>query len=249
MLDINYALRQQVFEHRLYDMIKTPEAVCLFMKYHVFCVWDFQSLAQKMQHLCSSPNLPWMPSSNRKARRLMNEIILEEESDVHPNGGFCSHFELYLDAMEMAGADRSLIDTFLVKLAEGESVSAALDSVELPEAVRDFTKTTFGFIEEGQSQEICAAFTRGRETIIPEMFTHLVESLAENEPEEWGLFHYYLQRHIDVDGGEHGPASEVLLESFCATAQAKAEAVLAAEKALRARLQLWDAIASEIDKI
>ena len=70
--------------------------------------------------------------------------------------------------------------------------------------------------------------------------------MAENEPEEWGLFHYYLQRHVEVDGDTHGPASELLLESFCKTEAEKTEAVKAAELALRARLELWDLILSEV---
>ena len=246
MLKINKDLRRAVVEHALYDEIRCEHAVRNFMKYHVFCVWDFQSLVKKMQQLCSAPALPWLPGRNRQARRLMNEIVLEEESDVHPRGGFCSHFELYLDAMEQAGADTGPINSFLNSLSAGDSLDEALRSAQVPAAVKNFVFNTFDCIAGNQGHEICASFTRGRETIIPDMFSHLISSMAENEPEEWGLFHYYLQRHVEVDGDTHGPASELLLESFCKTEAEKAEAVKAAELALRARLELWDMILSEV---
>ena len=249
MLKINRELRQRVVGHSLYKLIESPEAVQLFMKYHVFCVWDFQSLAKKMQQLCSSPQLPWMPASNREARRLMNEIILEEESDEHPHGGHCSHFELYLDAMKQAGADIGLIEDFLTKIEQGESIQVALETVAIPHALKAFVFETFRTIEEGGSHEVCASFTRGRETVIPDMFSNLVHSLEVEKPGDWSLFSYYLKRHVEVDGDAHGPASEILLESFCKTEAQKESAICAAERALQARLYLWDAIELEIKNL
>ena len=249
MLKINRELRRRVVEHSLYKLIQSPEAVQIFMKYHVFCVWDFQSLAKKMQQLCSVPQLPWMPTVNRESRRLMNEIILEEESDVHPNGGHCSHFELYLDAMKQAGADTSLIESFFCKLEQGDTVQVALEKIEIPHALKAFVLETFKTIETGKANEICASFTRGRETVIPDMFSKLVHSLEVEHPGNWSLFSYYLARHVEVDGDAHGPASEVLLESFCKTEEEKEAAICAAERALQARLYLWDAIELEVNKL
>ena len=249
MLKINEDLRAEVFNHPVYQMIKTPEAVRLFMKYHVFCVWDFQSLAKKMQQLCSSPDLPWLPSENRHARRLMNEIILEEESDEHPDGGFCSHFELYLDAMTQAGADLEPINRFIYSVKEGLSIEQALEEANVPMAVREFVMSTFETIKTGKSHEVCASFTRGRETVIPGMFEKLIASLAGEDPAQWSLFAYYLNRHVEVDGDTHGPASEILLESFCKSDAQAGEAVKAAECALRARLALWDTVAVELKSI
>ena len=249
MLKVNHELRQRVVGHSLYKLIQSPEAVQIFMKYHVFCVWDFQSLAKKMQQLSSSPQLPWMPTVNREARRLMNEIILEEESDVHPDGGHCSHFELYLDAMKQAGADTSLIVDFLIRLEQGETVQLALNSVDIPHALKAFVLETFRTIEQGDLHEVCASFTRGRETVIPDMFSNLVQSLEIEKPGDWELFSYYLARHVEVDGDVHGPAAEILLESFCKTEVQKEAAICAAERALQARLYLWDAIELEINKL
>ncbi len=177
-------------------------------------------------------------------RRLMNEIILEEETDVDPDGGYCSHFELYVKAMKHAGADTSLIDQLFAQLAKGMDVMTAVNF--LPEPVQNFLKTSFNYVYNGSDHQVCAAFTKGRETIIPDMFTAIVAELANDQADEWQMFHYYLQRHIEVDGGEHGPASEKLLASFCPSPKEASEADATAQKSLQVRNQLWDFILKEI---
>ena len=56
--------------------------------------------------------------------RLVNEIILEEESDKDMYGEFVSHFEMYCHAMNQSGANTKSIDQFLLKL-ESTSLSEA----------------------------------------------------------------------------------------------------------------------------
>ena len=41
------------------------------------------------QHL-SCVTIPWTPTSDAEARRLINEIVLDEESDELPNGSLPS---------------------------------------------------------------------------------------------------------------------------------------------------------------
>jgi hypothetical protein len=56
-------------------------------------------------------------------------------------------------------------------------------------------------------------------------------------------FYYYLDRHIEVDSGEHGPASEQLIEYFCNDdPQLIYEAEIAAIDSINARIKLWDAV-------
>ena len=73
------------------------------MEAHVFAVWDFQSLLKGLQRLVTCVEVPWLPTSDPEARRLLNEIVLDEESDQAPGGGYLSHFELYLQAMRECG--------------------------------------------------------------------------------------------------------------------------------------------------
>ena len=57
-------------------------------------------------------DIPWMPPAKPTAARLINEIVLGEESDETPSG--CrSHYEIYRDAMEETSAPTLWIDTFL----------------------------------------------------------------------------------------------------------------------------------------
>src|SRR6185436_15299572 len=88
--------------HRLYALVRDEQAVQIFMRFHVFCVWDFQSLLKALQRVLTCVEVPWLPTADGEARRLINEIVLEEESDRDERGHHRSHFEVYREAMERA---------------------------------------------------------------------------------------------------------------------------------------------------
>src|SRR5713226_3283759 len=106
-------LRKRVAEHEVYRRIETLQELRLFMEHHVFAVWDFMSLLKALQQRLTCVTVPWTPQGHRLSRRLINEIVLEEESDEDTRGGYISHFELYRAAMEQCGADTSRVDAFL----------------------------------------------------------------------------------------------------------------------------------------
>lgn len=240
-------MSQKLSSHDLYRDVWTEQGIRTFMKYHVFCVWDFQSLAKKVQQICSPPTFPWVPGVNPELRRLINEVILEEETDLDPTtGSYCSHYELYLKAMKRCGADLSLHNDYMKSLMLDGDVFAA--NKLLPKPVKDFLDFGFRLIFDGKAHEICAVFAKGRETLIPDMFEGLISHLSNTIPSQWELFHYYLNRHIEVDGGEHGPASERLYNYFCETTEQKLEAEKVVYKALNLRDSLWSFILSEINK-
>jgi hypothetical protein len=57
------------------------------------------------------------------------------------------------------------------------------------------------------------------------------------------VFRYYLNRHIGLDGEEHGPMASRLMQSLCGSDEALwTVAERAATNALEARRQLWDGI-------
>lgn len=71
-------------------------------------------------------------------------------------------------------------------------------------------------ISEGKPHKIAAAFTFGREGLIPEMFTAIINKVQENFPEEdLTLFKYYFDRHIELDADEHGPMAYKMIEELC----------------------------------
>src|SRR5262245_22707148 len=88
------ARRGMLLEHPLYCALRTPDDVRTFMAHHVFCVWDFMSLLKALQRRLTCVELPWLPPADPDSCRLVNEIVLGEESDSDGAGGYRSHFEL-----------------------------------------------------------------------------------------------------------------------------------------------------------
>lgn len=235
-------------QHPLYKAIKTEDHLRIFLKHHVYCVWDFQSLLRSIQQGLVGTQIPWLPNNDPAARRLINEIVLTEESDVHPHGGYASHFEIYLESMHEANADRDGIVSLVEGLKHGEKLQSLLRLEQIPADGRHFMETTFSIIEKGSMHCIVAAFVWGREEIVPRMFLELVKSLSQSFPQRWGLFSYYLSRHLEVDGERHGPIAMNLLENLLGNNEKMwQEAVDVTNQVLDARLQLWDAILAEIE--
>jgi len=178
-------LRTSLREHPLYPRLQTLENLQVFMEHHVFAVWDFMSLLKTLQRRLTCVNVPWVPQGEPAVRALINEIVLGEESDRSPDGRPNSHFELYLEAMHEAGATTTAMDEFICLLCDGVEVEAALAKVRAPECVRDFLAGTFQIIREGKIHAVAAAFTYGREDLIPSMFGELVGSLNTQFPARW----------------------------------------------------------------
>lgn len=239
--------RAALLGHPLYARLCTLEDLAQFMECHVFAVWDFMSLLKALQQRLTCVQVPWVPVGDNQVRRLVNEIVLGEESDRAPDGTPSSHFELYLQAMQEARADTTVVHGFIRRLKEGASVGAAIATSEVPACVADFVSHTFALIEDGKPHVIAAAFTYGREDLIPAMFHELVSRLESEFPDRLKIFRYYLDRHIQLDGDEHGEMGRTMVELLCeGDPQKEAEARHAALAALSARLRLWDGIAEQI---
>lgn len=240
--------REALLGHRLYRELSRVQDLSVFMEYHVFAVWDFMSLLKALQMKLTCVGVPWLPTEHPRVRRLVNEIVLGEESDSTPAGEAGSHFELYLQAMREAGADTARIEKFILLLQADTPVFIALEQSGVPVVVAEFVRHTFAVIERGQTHEIAAAFTYGREDLIPEMFNRLVRQLEQQFPERLGTLRYYLDRHIELDGDEHGAMGREMVELLCGDEPKKSqEARAAAVESLEARIALWDGIADAIN--
>jgi pyrroloquinoline quinone (PQQ) biosynthesis protein C len=237
-------LRQRLIAHPIYATVDSPKRLRRFMEHHVFAVWDFQSLLVALQQKLTCTTVPWIPTPDREARRLVNEIVLDEQSDeLH-----ASHFELYLDCMRQAGADTGPIESLLTLLAAGIPLDRALNEARVPAAAAAFVRSSFAIIASGSAHKIVAAFTYGREDVIPEMFRPLVVALAAQDPHSWERLRFYLERHIEADDEKHGPMCRRIVASLCGNDASKwADASATARGSLQARIDFWDAMLPELD--
>jgi hypothetical protein len=104
----------ELAQHPVYQTLNNLNSIQHFMRYHVFAVWDFMSLLKSLQRQITCVDVPWRPSIYpAEMVRLINQIVLGEESDVDQYGSPISHFELYLKAMEEVGASTSEMRDFL----------------------------------------------------------------------------------------------------------------------------------------
>ena len=241
--DFIESLRLKLEAHPIYAAVASLDDLRVFMQHHVYSVWDFMSLIKYLQHQVAPARWPWTPGQDASVQRFINELVLEEETDVGLPGheGFTSHFMLYLAAMREVGADADTPARF-VQLAGEQGIGAALASGLAPAPSAAFTRTTFGFIDSGRPHAVAAALALGREHVIPSMFRAFLARMAVTEAQA-PSFHYYLNRHVHLDEDFHAPLSLRLLGALCGGDAAKwREAEAAAEAAVEARMQFWDGV-------
>ncbi len=236
-----HPLRAELVAHPLYGSLRTLADVRVFQEHHVFAVWDFMSLLKALQRALTCIEIPWRPVGDPVARRLINEIVVGEECDDDGHGGYIAHFDLYTMSMREAGASTRGIEDVLARLGRGESVESALANA--PRAAANFNRVTFGIVQSGSVPAIAAAFTLGREDVIPDMFRQLVRDLDGSGGSRLPALVDYLERHVALDGERHGPMAARMLASVCGDDDgAWHSARAAAEASIRARIALWDGI-------
>jgi hypothetical protein len=240
-------VRQQIVDHPLYNHIKSIEHLHVFMEHHVYAVWDFMSLQKSLQRSLTCVDLPWTPVGSATTRYLINEIVVGEESDVDQDGLRMSHFELYLSAMEQSGADTTVIKKFIHHIIDGAGIGSAAKEAGLHTSALDFMKNTFEVIGSKPIHVQAAVFTFGREDLIPDMFLQLIKELNKTLSGKLGILEYYIERHIEVDGGHHSHLAYEMTTELCGDDAAKwQEATTAVKNSLAARLHLWSSVLEKI---
>ena len=79
------------------------------------------------------------------------------------------------------------------------------------------------------------------------MFIGLVKGLNEKNSDIANKFVYYLERHIELDGDNHGPIALQIIENLCGDDEKKWEEVTEiAKESIQMRIKLWDHIYKEI---
>lgn len=240
--------KEQLLQHSLYDKVKSIADLNCFLENHVYAVWDFMSLLKALQSKLTCTTTPWFPSQNPETRYLINEIVIAEESDLTIDGRRQSHYEMYLEAMESCGANTASITHFLNDVNAIGDIFEAIKNSNLHPNIKSFLDFTFRVIEQGKSHEIAAAFTFGREDLIPSMFTVILKNFQINFPDtDLSKLIYYFERHIELDSDEHGPMAMKMITELCGTDQQKWNEVEdISVVALEKRIGLWDAIEEQI---
>src|ERR1700739_3180389 len=151
-------LRTQLLDHPVYAEVASIEDLRRFMEDHVFAVWDFMSLLKRLQQDLTCTKVPWFPVDNARAARLINDIVIGEETDVDPDGSYVSHLDLYLRAMADVGASIRQFETFRSLARVGASVDAAMVQTGVPPHVRAFVAHTMALARSGSTEEVLAAF-------------------------------------------------------------------------------------------
>lgn len=224
-------LQHELSAHPVYKTLSNLNSIRHFMRHHVFAVWDFMSLLKSLQKEITYVAVPWKPSKYPPEMvRLLNQIVLGEESDIDQFGIPTSHFELYLEAMKEVGASTAEISNFL----------STMDMNRVPIGAREFVKYNINLALQGHVVEVAASFFYGREKLIPSMFESIV-SVLKTENINAPTFLYYLERHIEVDSGEHGPLAMKCLNYLTGNdEQLKELALKAGVDSLKFRTKLWD---------
>jgi hypothetical protein len=238
--------RRQMVEHPVFTAIRDMKSLRVFMEAHVFAVWDFMSLVKRLQRDLTCIEVPWVPPRDLQAAQLINQIVLGEETDIGPRGEPVSHLELYLGAMREVGANTACFERFLKAVANGSPLAKAFEHAAVAPFIRGFTSHTLQIAEGAPSLAVMASFFYGREDVIPRMFSNLLKKWRIGA-DEAPMFVYYLNRHIEVDSDQHGPAAKAILAAATANdPRRRFEVLNTACQSIEARIKLWDGLLTSL---
>jgi len=75
------------------------------------------------------------------------------------------------------------------------------------------------------------------------MFTQILHKIYAEYPDKVSIFKYYIERHIEVDGGHHSELAIQMVSELCGDDNTKwEEATKAAVDSLKMRALLWDGV-------
>lgn len=230
-------LQEELSSHSMYKKLNTVENLRLFMKYHIFAVWDFMSLLKSLQRQITTMSHPWQESRySPELVRLINEIVLGEESDLDQNGIPSSHYSLYIKAMKEIGSDTRPIEEFTKYGQTSTNIGP----------INEMVSYHLGVAESAPIHQVAASFFFGREKLIPNIFKPIVTCLEESGLDCPSLL-YYLKRHIELDGDDHGPKALTCLNELTDSQEKIDAAIETSITSLKWRKKLWDFIESELD--
>jgi pyrroloquinoline quinone (PQQ) biosynthesis protein C len=138
---------------------------------------------------------------------------------------------------------------FLDEMKFGGNLESAYRVSKTPLKAREFVDFTFNILGSKKTYLQAAIFTFGREDLIPDMFVSIIDNIHKNFPHEISIFKYYIERHIEVDGGHHSHLALQMTANLCGdNDQLWLEAEEAVIQSLQRRIGLWDGIYNQLQK-
>ena len=246
-------LQASLHNHEIYTRITTHDQLSIFMQTHVFAVLDFMFLLKSLQKAYTNTNVMWTSTNLPKIGRFVNSIVVGEETDEIVIGNMTyimSHFELYKLAMHEVGCDTTLIDSLVNHIKNQQSPTTNHIRVWLHQNkdkignhVLDFVLTTLMFVDS-DSHITASAFLYGREDPIPQMFRNFLEKSTNIN--NYPFLKAYMERHIEVDSGEHGPMARQILNTLTTSDKIGEEIENAGKIAIQARINLWSGVVNSL---
>ena len=244
IIDYINPLQLALRNHQVYHALTSQQRISHFMSYHVYCVWDFMNLLKTLQASLTCTTVPWVPPSNPKTARLINDIVLEEESDIIDEHE-TSHFAYYVKAFQTFQPNNSTLTRFLADLHNQLDYKTLITQPYIPKDVQQFLNFSYTSIQTSLLHT-AAAFTFGREALVPDLFEPIINQPNIKSNTTLMAFRAYLQRHIELDGEHHSQLAYNMVSELCITEDDWAIVKNHAYATLKARLALWDAIEQSI---
>mgnify|MGYP001161460012 FL=1 len=234
-------IKKNIINHPLFHTKFNKKQLSVFMSTHIYAVWSFMSIVKSLQKNLTPQSIPWAPNQSTRngMARFINEIIYSEESDEISRNIYSSHFEMYISAMRIVGANTKPILNLISYFEKNNYSKKHIYSLDIPIWVKDFINHDISISKSKSLSKIVGIFCFGKETIIPSMFKQIIKTIPKKGN---GILINYFDRHIEIDGERHGPLAKKIFMELCKKKSDKVLAYSAAIKALKLRVSMWDGI-------
>lgn len=236
----------QILEnHKLYSLVAGEAALRSFVEHHALCVWVYRYLLRDIHQDLVKQIQPLATQSQKEALRLIAEIVLEEEVEEQSDGSLISHLEIYLEAMQDLGANMEATVGFFDLLDAGVDWRVAIQQAGFPEASVTYARRILSCLGRPLHERAAVLFYEG-EPYIPDSFLALLGN-PRQAPQAYRLLEYF-ERHIEGVKRPGFSSAGRLVELFCGDdLDMNDEAEGIAEEAMKARIDLWNAIAEQLE--
>ncbi len=236
----------QILEnHKLYKMIEDEKSLRIFVEHHILCVWGYGFLLRNLYKDLASRVEPLATHTQKEAQRLIATMMIEEEFAEEEDGTSSSHLELYIEAMQILGADTAPTMSLFDIYESGQGWKVGLQQSQFPSLAARYARCILSFADRPLHERAALLFYEG-EPFIPDSFLDRLSGMNRGAD---ALVEYF-EKHIEGLKRPGYSSSGRLVELFCGDdADLNDEAEKAAELIMNLRIELFNEIAERIEAI